>query len=141
MTRERQRVHLDANVILRFLRNDDPKQSPLAADLFTKAQEQKLDLIVSSVIILEVFYVLAETYGLQRTQVAKILETFICSGLVSCENDSVVIDALRRITSNKISFGDAYLAACAVHAQESVASFDRHLTTFTDVKVYGWDEK
>lgn len=130
MRGERRRIHLDANIILRFLRNDDPKQSPLAAELFTQAQDDKVELMISAVIILEVFYVLAGSYAMPRPQVAKIIETFLSSGLVSCENDILVMDALRRITSNKISFGDAYLAACAVHAREYVASFDRHLSAF-----------
>jgi predicted nucleic acid-binding protein len=135
------RVHLDANVLLRFLRNDDPKQSLLAARLFDRAQAKKIEIILSPVIILEVFYVLAGAYGLPRAQAAKILSTVISAELVRCENVLVVADALRRITSQKTSFGDAYLAASAVQAGDWVASFDRHLSAFNDVEVYDLNEK
>jgi predicted nucleic acid-binding protein len=113
----------------------------LAARLFDRAQAKAIQLILSSVIVLEVFYVLSEAYSMPRPQAAKILLAVITSKLVRCENVVVVADALQRINSQKISFGDAYLAASAVHAGESVASFDRHLCGFEDVKIYDLNEK
>jgi predicted nucleic-acid-binding protein len=76
---------LDANVILRFLRNDDAEQSPLAAELFERAQAATVNLIVSPVTLLEVFYVLATSYGMSRPEVARLLRVFLSSGLVACE--------------------------------------------------------
>jgi predicted nucleic acid-binding protein len=134
-------VHLDANVLLRFLRNDDPKQSPLAAKLFDRAQSKEIQLVLSPVTVLEVFYVLAGAYSMPRPQAAQILLSVLSSKLVRCENALIVTDALQRITSPKISFGDAYLAASAVHAGEAVASFDRHLSGFQDVQIYDLDAK
>jgi len=50
------RVHVDANVILRFLRNDDPQQSPRAASLFQHAQSSDdIEMVVSVVTLMEVF--------------------------------------------------------------------------------------
>src|ERR1022692_3031883 len=98
------RVHLDANIILRFLRNDDPQQSQTAAELFKRAQSKELRLIVSPVIVLEVFYVLVKAYVMPRPEAAKVLDALLTSGLVLCEDDGVTVDALQRITSNKISF-------------------------------------
>lgn len=130
------RVHLDANVILRFLRNDDPQQAPVAAELFKLAQAKEVELVASPVTLLEVFYVLAKTYGQPRAAVAKILHTLVSSGLVVCEDGGIALDALQRITANKISFGDAYLAATAVRAKEELASFDKGVAAFKDAKVY-----
>jgi len=130
------RVHLDANVILRFLRNDDPQQAPIAAELFKRAQAKEVELVASPVTLLEVFYVLASTCGQPRVEVAKILHTLVSSGLVVCEDGGIVLDALQRITANKISFGDACLAATAVRAKEELASFDRGVAAFKDARVY-----
>jgi predicted nucleic-acid-binding protein len=88
------------------------------------------------VTLLEVFYVLAKTYGQTRVAVAKILHTLVSSGLVACEDGDVALEALRRITSNKVSFGDAYLVATAVRSKEELASFDKGLEVFRDAKVY-----
>ncbi|HEV2692800.1 MAG TPA: PIN domain-containing protein [Verrucomicrobiae bacterium] len=130
------RIHLDANILLRFLRNDDPQQSPTAAELFKRAQSKHLHLIVSPVIVLEVFYVLTKTYAMPRPEAAKILDALITSGLVLCEDDGITVDALQRITSNKISFGDAYLVASAAHAQEELVSFDKGVAAFKDARLY-----
>ena len=131
-----QRVHLDANVILRFLRNDDPVQSPIAAALFTHAQSGNVELMLSPVTLAEVFYVLASAYGLPRPEVAKILQTFLSSGLASCEDRGVAEEALQRITTKKDSFGDAYLVATAAQAHENLATFDKGITSRKDLRVY-----
>jgi predicted nucleic-acid-binding protein len=130
------RVHLDANVILRFLRNDDPQQAPIAAELFKQAQAKEVELLASPVTLLEVFYVLASTYKQPRVAVAGILHTLVSSGLVTCEDGDIALEALQRITANKVSFGDAYLAATALRAGEELASFDKGVATFKDAKVY-----
>jgi predicted nucleic-acid-binding protein len=130
------RVHLDANIILRFLRNDDPQQSQTAAELFKRAQTQELRLMVSPVIVLGVFYVLAKAYAMPRPDAAKVLETLLSSGLVQCEDSGITLDALQRITRNKISFGDAYLVASAAHAKEELVSFDKGLAAFKDARLF-----
>ena len=129
------RVYLDANVILRFLRNDDPKQSPQAAALFQLGQaDDKLELVVSPVTLLEVFYVLVRAYGMPRIEVAKLLTSLLNSGTILCDDDGVTLDALSHISSNKTSFGDAYLAATAARAGGEIASFDQGLSTFKAVR-------
>ena len=141
MKLKKRRVHLDANVILRYLLTDDPKQSAIAADIFDRAQSEEVRLIVSSVILLEVFYVLSGAYKLTRQKAAEILLTLVSSRLVYCENIVVISDTLNRIISKKVSFGDAYLAASAVHKKEPVASFDHHLTGFDDVEIFSVIDK
>jgi len=130
------RVHLDANLILRFLRNDDPQQSQTAAELFKRAQTKEWQLIVSPVIVLEVFYVLAKSYAMPRPDAASVLATLLASGLVECEDGGITLDALQRITSNKISFGDAYLVASAARAQEELVCFDKGIAGFKDARLF-----
>ena len=52
------RLHLDANVVLRFLRDDDVKQSPAARRLIGEASEGKIVLALSAVTVGEIFYAL-----------------------------------------------------------------------------------
>ncbi|MGO8764144.1 MAG: PIN domain-containing protein [Limisphaerales bacterium] len=130
------RVHLDANVILRFLRNDDPQQSETAAELFKRAQTKDLCLIVWPVIVLEVFYVLSKVYAMPRPEAARVLDILLTSGLVRCEDNGITLDALHRITSNKISFGDAYLVSVAARSKEELVSFDRGIAAFKDARLF-----
>ena len=130
------RVHLDANIILRYLRKDDPVQSPTAAALFKRAEAKELQLIASPVTIVEVFYVLAQAYAMPRAEVAGILSTLLGSGLVLCEDAGIALDALQRITSNKTSFGDAYLMATAAQTNEEIVTFDKGILAAKDVRLY-----
>jgi len=133
------RVHVDANVILRFLRNDDEEQSPRAAALLQMTQSGSLLLLVSPVTLMEVFYVLSRAYRMERKEAARLLATLLSSAALVCDDGGVTIDALARITSNQVSFGDSFLAATAARANEPIATFDQGLASFTDVQFFPLD--
>ncbi len=136
-----QRIHLDANVIMRFLRNDDSKQSPAAAKLFQKAANGKAALFVSAVTINEVFFAFTSSYKLSHSDVAQKLLPFVRTGIAEFEHETCLLDALRRVSAENVDFGDAYLAAFAAQRNDSVASFDRDLKKFKDIKLYELEEK
>jgi len=130
------RIHLDANVVLRFLRNDDPRQSPAAARLFQKAARGRESLFISAVTISEIFYALLASYGLSRADAAWKILPFVRAGVVDIEQQDCVIAALQGVISKNVDFGDAYLAAMAAHDKGLVASFDRDLRKFKDIQLY-----
>jgi predicted nucleic acid-binding protein len=136
-----QRIHLDANVILRFLRNDDPKQSPAAARLFQKAAGGKASLFVSAVTVNEVFFAFASFYKLSQSTTGQKLLPFVRTGIAEFEHETCLLDALQRVIAENVDFGDAFLAATAAAHKESVASFDRDFRKFKDVKLYDFDDK
>jgi predicted nucleic acid-binding protein len=72
-----ERHHLDANVILRFLLADDPKQSPQARALFELAHAGKLTLCVSHVCLAEVTWVLHSFYKFDRSRLAQTLRELV----------------------------------------------------------------
>jgi predicted nucleic acid-binding protein len=136
-----QRVHLDANVILRFLRNDDPKQTPAAASLFQKTAGGKVSLFISAVTINEVFFAFTSFYKLTPRAAAETLLQFVRAGAAEFEHETCLIDSLQRVVSENVDFGDAYLAATARSTNDLVASFDHDLRKFKDVKLYDFDSK
>lgn len=135
-----QRIHLDANVILRFLRNDDARLSPAAAKLFQKAAAGKTALFVSAVTINEVFFAFTSYYKLSQPDVARKLIPFVRTGVAEFEHEDCLLDALQRVVAANVDFGDAYLAAFAARHDDPVASFDRDLGKFKDIKLYDFDD-
>jgi predicted nucleic acid-binding protein len=125
--------HLDANVVLRFLRNDDARQSPAAAKLFARAKSGQVRLAISAVTVAEIFYVLARVYKHTRVEAAARLIPLIQSNALEAEHRKRILDALRRVTLANVDFGDAYLAATAVESGDKVASFDADLSSFPDL--------
>lgn len=128
------RYHLDANVVLRFLRNDDPRQSPAAKRLLEAGQAGQAVLILSAVTISEIFYAFRVSYKMARPDVAKLLGTLLRSSVFEVEHEARVLDAMDRVERSSLDFGDAYLAATAVDTQEPIASFDDDFRKFADVK-------
>ncbi len=51
-------ILLDANIIIRFLTNDDDIQSPLVFKIFEKAVRHEFTLILSPIIVAECTWVL-----------------------------------------------------------------------------------
>jgi predicted nucleic acid-binding protein len=127
------RHHLDANVVLRFLRDDDPKQSAAAARLFASAKAGGIELALSAVTVAEVFYVLARVYKLSKPAAAARLVPMIQTDVVHVGDRTRVLDALQRVVRGNVDFGDAYLAATAAECGGVIASFDEDLKAFTDV--------
>ena len=129
------RCHLDANVVLRFLRNDDAKQAPKAKRLVESAAAGQIVLVLSAVTVAEVFYAFRASYRMPRPDVAKLLSSFLSSTAFVVEHESRVLEALRWVAERNVDFGDAYLAATALEANEPVASFDADFTRFSSVRL------
>ncbi len=128
--------HLDANVVLRFLRDDDPRQSPAAARLFASAQAGKARLRLSAVTVAEIFSVLARVYRHKPAGAAAILLPLAHSSALAIDDRDCITDALGRVAQTGVDFGDAYLAAIAAKQGDSVASFDQDLLAFKDIKTF-----
>lgn len=132
------RCHVDANVLLRFLRNDDAKQSPQAGRLLSRAQQGKITLLVSALTIAEVFYALRASYKLPRAATAEVLAQLLRTGACEVEHEALLMAALERVISANVDLGDAMLAASAATSGDPVATFDGDFGRFTDIKLYAW---
>ncbi len=130
------RLHLDANVVLRFLRDDDAKQSPAARRLIGEASDGKVELVLSVVTAGEIFYALRAAYKLPRPEIVALLDALVRSGVFAVEHELRLLDTLGRVGKANVDFGDAWLAASAKEAGEAVASFDQDFSKFADVEWY-----
>ncbi|MBE7538494.1 MAG: PIN domain-containing protein [Opitutaceae bacterium] len=130
------RLHVDANVILRFLRNDDAKQSPRARSLVDSAQRGETILILSSTTLAEIFYALRASYRMSRTDAADLLIRLLHTGVFELEDENRMLDALARVARANVDFGDAHLAALAVSTGEPIVTFDQDFKKFSDVVIH-----
>jgi len=125
---------LDANVLVRFLVQDDPKQSAAATALLMKAERREVTLHLDVLTVAEVVYVLMGRYGRNRMEVVSVLLAVIQNaGMETFEKDTVTA-ALQRFGAFNVDFSDAWLAARAAHSGRAVASFDRDFDKFKDIK-------
>lgn len=125
---------LDANVIVRFLVQDDARQSPAATALLEAAERQECRLHLDGLAVAESVYVLIGHYRRNKKDVVDALLTLIQNAGVVTADDAVVTDALQRFAAVNVDFADAWLAARAAQLGHGVASFDRDLDKFRDIR-------
>lgn len=134
-------VLLDANVLLRFLRDDDVVQSPQARKLMSAAQAGKVRLLLTALTVAETFHALRTSYEMSREEAAGWLEQLMQTGVFVSDEAAIINDALRRVKAHNVDFGDAMLAAEAVASGMSVASFNNDFKKFSDVIRHDWKGK
>ncbi len=127
------RLILDTNVLVRFLVQDDPKQSAGAAKLIGQAQTGDTELVLDRMVVTELVYVLMGYYKRTRVDVANTILAIVQSPFVQADDESLLIDALLRFRDHGVDFVDAWLAAKAAAVGLLVASFDRDLDKFKDM--------
>lgn len=124
---------VDANVLVRFLVQDDPRQGAAATALFEKAERREVVLHLDGLAVAESVYVLTGRYGRSRTEVVSVVLAVIQNAGVETADADVVTDALRRFAALNVDFSDAWLAARGARLRLPVASFDRDFDKFKDI--------
>lgn len=119
-------IGLDTNVIVRFLAQDDDRQSPIATRLISTLTRQKPGFI-SAVVLAEMSWVLTRAYRLTRIDLCAAIEGLLRSGEIKIENAEAAWRALGVFQAGKsIEFADALIAEInALAGATRTVTFDR----------------
>jgi len=117
-------IGLDTNVLVRYIMQDDPKQSPKATKIV-----ESLDGVaggyVTLVSVVELVWVLSASFELTRSQVAQALDAIIRTKQFKIESADQVIRALRVFKDGKSDFADCLIERSANSAGcETTVTFD-----------------
>ena len=119
-------IGLDANVIVRYVTQDDPRQSAVATRLFEKTLSAENPGFVSAITFCEICWVLAECYGADRERIRAVLEGLLGSKQVVVEAGEIAWKALRAWQGSAADFSDALIGEiAAAHGAEQVVTFDK----------------
>ena len=119
-------IGLDANVVVRFIMQDDEVQSRAATRFMSRLTREQPGF-VSAVVLAEISWVLSRAYKASREDIAKIVEGLLRSAELVVENAEAAYRALAVYrASASAEFADALIAqiAALAGAAETV-SFDR----------------
>jgi len=104
----------DANVFLRFLRNDHPEHSPAAKQILEQAAAGEIILRVPEILVADIFYTLtAPMMKIPRTAAARQLSALLQQPGIDVANRSKVFDILGLCETKNIDYGDAALIVAA----------------------------
>jgi predicted nucleic-acid-binding protein len=117
---------LDTNILVRYLVQDDPVQSPKARKILERRLTENNPGFVSVVAMVETVWVLDRAYGLSSQEISAAVERMLQIDVLRVENEQEVFTAMVALRSGEGSFADALIGAIATRAGcARILTFDR----------------
>ncbi len=118
-------IGLDTNVLVRYIMQDDPGQSPRATRL-VESLSAEAPGYVSLVVLVELGWVLSSAYGLNRVQLVQAFEALLRTKEIVVERAETAWKALRVFQAGPADFADCLIERSAAAAGcERTVTFDR----------------
>ena len=118
-------IGLDTNVLVRYIAQDDSKQSPKATRLIESLTVDAPGY-VSIVSVVELVWVLTGCYALTRSGICEVLETLLRTKEIIVANADTLWKAVRLFKEGKADFADCLIERSANEAGcNHTATFDR----------------
>lgn len=119
-------IGLDTNVVVRYLAQDDPKQSAAATRLIEQVLTPENRGFVSAIVLCEIAWVLAECYDADRSRIRAAIEGLLVAKQIALEAPDTVRRALSAWGTSSADFADALIGeVCAAHGAARTMTFDR----------------
>ena len=119
-------IGLDTNVVVRYLAQDDPVQSPKATLIFERRLTEQEPGFISLVTMVEAVWVLDTVYGLAAREIAQAVERMLQADTLVIQNEQEVFTAMVALKSGRGSFADALVGALGAWAGcGSTLTFER----------------
>jgi len=104
-------IGLDSNILVRYLTQDDPIQSPKATKVIERRLTEGNPGFVSIVAMVETVWVLDRAYELAANEIAAAVERMLQTSVLVVENEQEVFTAMIALKEGQGSFADALIVA------------------------------
>ena len=104
-------IGLDTNILVRYLTQDDPIQSPRAREIIERRLTEKKPGFVSIVAMIETVWVLERAYRLTPHEIVGAVERMLQIDVLVVENEQEVFTAMIALKDGQGTFADAVIAA------------------------------
>ncbi len=109
-------IGLDTNILIRYLTQDDPVQSPKATEVIERRLSLANPGFVSVVTMAETVWVLDRAYGLTAQEIATAIERMLQVEVLLVENEQEVFAAMVALKQGRGAFADALIAELGTRA-------------------------
>lgn len=126
---------IDANVILRFLTRDQPKQAERCKALFTRLETGEETAYLPEVAVSEVVWTLKSFYKWPAQRIRRFVGQVVTLKGVRLQARGKLLQALALFAEKNIDFSDALIAAeMLIRGYTEIYSYDRHFDRVSGVK-------
>lgn len=109
-------IGLDTNILVRFLTQDHPIQSPRATEIIERRLTAESPGFVSIMVMVETVWVLDRACRLAANEIAAAVEPMLQTDVLDVENEQEVFRAMIALKEGQGSFADAVIAALGTGA-------------------------
>lgn len=128
-------IGIDTNVLVRYIVQDDARQSALATGLLERTLSTKLPGFVSAIVLCELVWVLESAYGYSREQVGETLQRVFEVDRLRLQAPALAWRALDAYRDG-VDFSDALIGLVGEQAGcEYTVSFDRRAARLGQVRL------
>ena len=103
-------IGLGTKILVRYLTQDDPMQSPQATEIFERRLTETKPGFVSVVAMVETAWVLERAYGFSAQEIAAAIERMLQVEVLVVEKEQEVFAAMVALKQGRGSFVDALIA-------------------------------
>jgi len=119
-------IGLDTNVLVRYIVQDDPKQSRIATRLIESRCTPDSPGYISFIVLVEVVWVLARAYGYSRAVISGVLQQILSTAELAVEDHAIAWLALTDYQGGIPSYSDCLIGR--IHQTkgcETTVTFDK----------------
>ncbi len=119
-------IGLDTNVVIRYLVQDDKKQSAAATRFIEKSLTTDVPGYINHITLCEIVWVLQRCYDVTKQQLRDVIEGLLTTKQLIVENVEVAWKALRAYDANGADFCDALIGQANIYSGcERTVTFDK----------------
>lgn len=123
-------IGLDTNVVIRYLTQDDPKQSAIANRIIEQELTEKNQGYITLISLIEIAWVLESCYEQTKDDLINVLDLLLTIKQISIEKTDLVYLALKRFRTGTADFSDALITlVCEDAGCKRIVSFDKKAVT------------
>lgn len=131
-------IGLDTNVVIRYLVQDDKKQSAIATRFIETTLTMEAPGYINHITLCEITWVLRHCYGVTKSQLKAIIEGLLTTKQLLIENVEVAWKALRAFNANSADFCDALIGQANLHDRcEHTVTFDKKAASLPEFNFMG----
>ena len=124
-------IGIDTNMLVRFLVGDDTRQANKVYKLFKKAEEEKTEFFVPSLVVLELIWVLESAYDIDRSNIIDTISQLVLMPIFQFENLSAIQKFVVEAQESKFDLSDLLIAQTAdANGCETVFTFDKKASKY-----------
>ena len=129
-------IGLDTNILVRFITQDDAKQSAIVNRVIETELNEKNQGFISHVVIIELLWVLKYTYQQPKESLILVLESLLATKQLLVDRADLVYLALKKYRTGNADFSDALILTVNEAAGcERTVTFDKKAATIGMEKI------